>query len=303
LNAGDKYYFGSYPQTKVTDTTLIATLNSEAGELPSSSNSQAWTSYDYYNANSNTTDFMWYQDVINGSDKYRGVYFVSYRPYKTGVQSSISGSYQDDNAYYANMSYWFQYEPISWDVLSVNETGGPLMVASKILDSRDYYDSTTASRTIDGAAVYQNNYKESNIRSWLNSDFYNQAFSNSEQTSINTTTVDNSLTTTGDSDAKYICANTDDKVFLLSYVEATSATYGLDTESLRIRQSTDYAKALGLEVKSGNSQWWLRSPFYNSRSYYARHISNSGTITNNTNTNNTVNYTDCGVLPAFRINL
>jgi len=245
---------------------------------------------------------MWYKDVTNGSDKYRGVYFTSYRPYSTSSSSSTSTSDQDDNGYSIGTRYWFKFEPISWDVLSVNETGGPLVMADKILDSRDYYYDSISARIIGGVWVYANNYKESNIRSWLNNDFYNQAFSTTEQSSINTTTVDNSVASTGYASNSYVCGNTNDKMFLLSYVEATNANYGLSTTTSRIRQATDYAKALGVFASSGNSSsWWLRSPRNDYGSSYALDVGTDGSISSLSVS--FVSYTNSGVLPAFRINL
>jgi hypothetical protein len=297
LSAGGNYFLGSYPQTEVTDTTLVDTLNNAAGTLPSDENSQAWTSYNFYISSSNTTNFMWYKDIVNGADKYRGVYFTSYRPYLTSLSSSASNSYQDDNGYYIENTYWFKYEPIKWDVLSVDETGGPLVVSDMILDSRDYYHST-ASRTIGGVTVYANNYKESNIRSWLNNDFYNQAFSGTEQSSINTTTVDNSVASTGYTTNQYACENTSDKMFLLSYLDVTNTNYGFSSNALRVRQATDYAKAMGVYVytTTGSSIWWLRSPRID-YSFSARYVLNDGYILDSN-----VSLTYPGVLPAFRIN-
>jgi hypothetical protein len=237
---------------------------------------------------------MWYKDVTNGSDKYRGVYFTSYRPLYTTTASSTENSYQDENGYLFLTRYWFRYEPVLWDVLSVDESTG-LLSADKILASQEYYLSNV-NRTIGGVTVYANNYKESNVRSWLNSDFYNQAFSATEQASIDTTIVDNSVASTGYESTIYACENTSDKIFLLSYVEATNAAYGLSTATSRIRQATDYAKALGVYVSSGNSHWWLRSPNYDYANY-ARYFDYDGYINLGD-----ISLTGLGVLPAFRIN-
>jgi hypothetical protein len=299
LEAGDNYYLGSYPQTKVSNASLITTLNSLGGTLPTSANSQTWTSYQYYISSSKNTKFMWYKDVINSSVKYRGVYFTQYRPHNTTYWSDIDTSNQDNNGYYINTTYWFKYEPILWNVLSVNETGGPLLVADMILDSREYYH-TSLNRTIGGATVYPNNYKESNIRSWLNSSFYNQSFSSSEQSSISTTIVDNSVASTGYTTNTYACENTNDKVLLLSFLEADNADYGFSSDASRIRQATDYAKANGIWVNISNSNWWLRSPHY-------RYEYDDGYDSWYSSSYGTYDYIQVyaminGVLPAFRIN-
>ncbi len=295
LEAGENYYLGSFPQTKVTNSTLVTTLNTVAGTLPTSENSQTWTSYQYYISGYNTTDFMWYKDVTNGEDKYRGVYFTSYRPNRTDYESSTSNSYQDDNGYLISTRYWFKYEPIKWDVLFVDETTG-FLSSDMLIDSREYYHSPS-NRTIGEATIYANNYKESNIRIWLNNDFYNQAFSITEQSSINTTTVDNSVASTGYASNPYACENTNDKMFLLSYVEANNDAYGLSTFTSRRRQATDYAKAMGVYVTNDSSPWWLRSP-HDSYVNLARFVDSDGWFYSFYIYN-----TYYGVLPTFRINL
>ena len=296
-------YFGTYPQTKVTNSTLVNQLNSTAGTLPTSSDGKSWISYKYYIEGSNSTDFMWYQDISLSGDKYRGVYFTSYRPSSTMASSSTYYSYQDDNGYYINTVYWFKYEPILWDVLSINEEAGPLVVSSKILDGQEYYHSTS-NRIIGGSTIYPNNYKESNIRAWLNTDFYNTAFSATEQTSILTTNVDNGPTSTHSPINPYACENTNDKLFLLSYKDASNGNYGFRISALddssRIRQATDYAKTMGVYVSTyyyDRSMWLLRSPGggENKNSY----VEESSKIS----INGSIDLAFRGVLPAFRINL
>jgi len=260
---GSTTYFGMYPQSEVTDEELISSLNTSAGTLPTSSNSQAWTSYGYYISNSNATSFMWYIDLTNDDNQYRGVYFTSYRPYLTNTSSTTGNSFQDDNDYFISIVYWFKYEPITWRVLDV-VSGKAFLMANLVLDSQDYYHSSLSSRTIGGATVHANNYMHSNTRSWLNDNFYNTAFTTLEQDRIQTTDVDNSVASTGYDTNDYACDNTNDKVFLLSHQEATSATYGLDTDTARQRQPSDYAQSQGVWTftPNGNSGWWLRSPNY-----------------------------------------
>ena len=287
---------GMYPQSKVTDATLLSTLNSARGTLPTSANSESWTDYGYY-ISDYVSSYMWYIDITNETDEYRGVYFTSYRPYSTTFPSSTSNSYQDNNGYTTSSVYWFKYEPITWRVLDVQSAKAFLM-ADLVLDSQDYYYSTS-NRTIGGSTVYANNYEHSHIRSWLNDTFYNTAFNTEEKARILTTTVDNSLASTGYSSNPYTCANTSDKVFLLSYAEATSATYGLNTDASRQLQPSAYAQSQGVYTytPNGNSYWWLRSP----RDYYghsARRVSDDGDVYDSS-----VDRTRSGVVPALWISL
>lgn len=295
---GDTYQFGTYPQSKVTDATLLSTLNSARGTLPTSENSQAWTSYGYYISGS-VSSYMWYIDITNATDEYRGVYFTTYRPYFTTYTSSTLYSYQDDNGYTTSSVYWFKYEPITWRVLDVQSDKAFLM-ADLVLDSQDYHYSTS-NRTIGGSTVYPNNYKESHIRSWLNDNFYNTAFTAAEKARIQTTTVDNSAASTGYNPNQYACANTSDKVFLLSYAEATSATYGLSADASRQLQPSAYAQSQGVYTNNnsnGNSDWWLRSPLY-INAYDARLVTNIGYVNNYSNVYSTIS----GVVPALWISL
>lgn len=295
LAKGDKIPFGTYPQSKVMDSGLITSLNSGAGTLPDSSNGQSWTDYGYY-ISSSVTSYMWYIDLVSGSDEYRGVYFTSYRPENISNPSSTSNSFQDENGYNTNNVYWFKYEPISWRVLDIQGDKAFLM-AELVLDSQDYHYSTST-RTIGGSTIYSNNYQESHIRAWLNDNFYNTAFSNEEKTIIQTTVVDNSVISTGYNPNQYACPNTNDKVFLLSYVEATSATYGLSTSASRQFSPSAYAQSQGVYKNSnGFNWWWLRSA-NSSMGHFERSVSYIGDINRLT-----INFSSYGVVPALWISL
>ncbi len=254
----DTILFGEYPQTKVTDSTEKATLNSLAGTLPTSENEYDWTSYGYY-INGSVSNFMWYIDVESGGERYRGVYFTSYRPYNTTNSSSTSNSRQDDNGYYTSTVYWFKYEPISWTILSeINDTA--LIFCDMVIDSQEYYPSTS-SHTVNGTTIYANNYEYSTIRKWLNETFLNTAFDELQKGIILTTTVDNSEESM-EYDSLYACDNTEDKIFVLSVQEATNSEYGFTSDETRIKNATDYAKIQGVYVDTsyGGADWWMRSP-------------------------------------------
>jgi hypothetical protein len=240
---------------------------------------------------------MWYIDITNEADEYRGVYFTSYRPYYIYGSSSTSNSYQVVNNYYTSNVYWFKYEPITWRVLDVQGSSAFLM-ADLVLDSQDYHYSR-ADRAIGGRTIYPNNYEHSHIRSWLNDNFYNTAFTAAEKARIQTTTVDNSAASTGYSYNKFACANTSDKVFLLSYAEATNASYGLSTDASRQLQPSAYAQSQGVytDTSYGDSYWWLRSPS-SSYVYDALSVSYYGNV-NDINIYNTI----IGVVPALWISL
>ncbi len=292
----EKYiYFGSYPQTEVSDIELKGSLDTLAGELPTSSNSQLWTSYGYYMSGS-VSNYMWYIDIDAGTERYRGVYFTDYRPYYTDSDSSASNTDQDDNGYTTGSVYWFKYEPIKWRILK-EENGNALLLSDMQIDSREYDESS-------------NNYANSNIRTWLNDDFYNVAFSDLEKGEIQLITVDNSDVSSGYLFNRYACENTDDNIFLISYAEAINPSYGFassdDYDTLRQKKTTDYAQCQGAYTSvsdnyAANGWWWMRSPndYGHNSSGSAGVVSYSGYAYYGSN----VSRTDRGVCPALWISL
>ena len=250
------------------DADKIELLNSKFGDLPTSTDKKAWTEYNYYYS-STIMSYMYYQDIDfdnNGKYDYRGVYFTRLRPKFYYNAPSLDNSYQDENGYKINKIYWFSYDPIEWDILS-EENGQVLILANLLLDSQEYYPSEETSKFLHNEAeVYANNYAFSSIRKWLNDNFYETAFNTLEKTIIQTTMVNNLPSSTSSSSSTYTCANTYDKIFLLSYQEAPKKVYYDDLVGQA--QGTDYAKCQGLQVISsgsyaGNSYWYLRSPSYN----------------------------------------
>lgn len=258
---------------------------------------------------------MWYIDVTHNNEQYRGVYFTSYRPCSTGYSSSSGNSYQDNNGYNTSTVYWFKYEPIKWRILT-ESNGEALILCEMIIDSQEYYNSTS-SRTIDGSTVYANNYAYSNIRKWLNDNFYNTAFTSLQKELILLTEVDNSARSTNpdnnstqwnSGNNSYACANTNDYIFLLSEQEVTKSAYGFDTDysnddTVRQKKTTAYAQCQGAYTATdssykGNGWWWLRSP-NDDISFSARDVDFDGRAYSHYY----VSYTDGGVVPALKIKL
>ena len=298
--SGKSITFGSYPQSRVDDSTLKNTLNSKAGTLPTSQNSQAWTSYGYY-INGAQSNFMWYIDITIDSDKYRGVYFTSYRPYYTTDPSSADDSAQDENGYYTNQVYWFKYEPILWTVLSENSNNKVAFVlCDMLIDSQEFYITDVGTRDIDGEKIYPSNYEYSTIRKWLNETFYNTAFTDFQKEMILVTTVDNSESTTNEYGKRYVCKDTYDSVFLLSCADFMNEDYALCETSASVRKPTDYAKSQGAYVSDfsdyiGQAGWLLRSP-HNDKNMSCVGYTGYGGY-------GEIDYTIFGVLPAIQIKL
>lgn len=259
-------YFGSYPQSEVRVDAMKTTLNAKLSGMPTKENPNGWTDYGYY-ANGEKDSFMWYIDVMENGVKYRGVYFTQYRSQDINYEGSENVTYQDDNGFYTGNVYWFKFEPIAWTILK-EEDGKALIVCNLMIDAQN----------ISLGGEKANNYAASTVRAWLNDNFYNTAFSDIQKEIIVTTTVDNSVASTGYSDYNdYACENTEDKVFLLSANEAQAYF----KQSARIKQVTTYAKIQGVGSPDAQgyvvSAWWLRSAARSDASY-VKHVTSDGYI-------------------------
>ena len=143
---------------------------------------------------------------------------------------------------------------------------------------------------------YKNNYELSTVKTWLNETFYNTAFSDLQKQFIVNTVVVNDAASAGNPNDTYICNNTLDNIFLLSYAEAMQ--YFLENDSRLKKYPTDYALAQGAgKYNGGVIEWWLRSPYPNQSN--ARAVSDMGIRTYY----NSPSSTDMGVLPALWIEL
>lgn len=309
IREGNKIFFGSYPQTMVTNSKLIEFLNKKSRPLPFDNKSQNWTSYGYY-VNGKVVDFMWYIDIELKNKKYRGVYFTAQRPIYTTQSSFLSNySFQDESGYDIGTVYWFEYKSISWTILTEDKVNKTALVASDtIIDAREYYVSKMAHR-VNGKLVYPCCYEHSTIRNWLNDNFFNTAFNAIQQSFVKTATIENSPTTYGTSlsfstfnSAKNI-ETTEDKVFLLSHSEFNSIN-GTDFSSnirgnaLFQKTVSDYAKAQGASTQQNIGEWWLRSPIHNNNSTFVCTVDCLGHLVSN---GRSVDCVDKGIVPALYI--
>ena len=172
-------------------------------------------------------------------------------------------------------------KPIEWIVMK-NEGNQVLLLSKYVLDAKSYneeWEDVT--------------WETSDIRQWLNNEFYTAAFNKSEKAKIQTSLIKNEDNsehgTSGGND-------TEDKVFLLSEKEAETL-FSNDDE--RIAKATEYAEKSGVYVNEEKAVlWWLRSPGC-SRDYAAE-VSYYGWINRS---GCDVNSYDVGVRPALHLNL
>ncbi len=306
---GDLIEYGRYPQSKVTDEDTVEELE----ELD-----KEYKSYNYYigtgsayDGKMEPSDCMLYADIDvdnDGLPDYRAVKIDDYRPSLTGYTSStVNARAQYNNGYRPENIYYFKFEPIVWRILDPEEG---LVMTEKVIDSQAYnsYVIKAADDLYYGdkeQTYYANDYYNSSIRKWLNDDFYNTAFTASQKSNIrddvelNNDCYDSSYTQFNSKASK-------DKIFLLSYEEATNSAYGFDSSELTFDvakqvKGTDYAKSQGLwgsgdSYYKNNAYWWLRSSYKNSRSGYCADYKGGFS-----NPQYDSCYTDKGVLPACRI--
>lgn len=266
---GKTITYGLYPQANVNNSSLISALNKL-----STIESNGWYLYecDYYAK-------------------------VSATPYFTDCKFDNGITIVDGS------TYWFKCEPIVRKILN-NNSDEYFILSDVLLDAHCFY-SSQKDRIIDGQNVYPNNYKYSDIRTWLNNDFYKSAFAlgNSH---IQITTVDNSATTTYSSLNNYACANTQDKVFLPSYKDYINSSYGFSTNDVcdtRFCKTTDWARARGAfyYASSENRQYcgnyWTRSPL-NFSPYHVNEVSYNSYLSGSN-----IGDTNGGVRPSLSIKI
>lgn len=178
-------------------------------------------------------------------------------------------------------TYYFKVELIRWKIIGEDD-GTVTLLCDNILNNREFDDD-------------RGYWGDSGIRTWLNNNFYNQAFNSYEKNFIQITKVDNSPASTGDTGNDNAWGTYDDKIYLLSVVEAQK----LSSSNRKILTS-DYARSEGANMSTssstyGNGYWWLRSADPYSK-YYARIYTPDGS-----NSRSGVDWWQGGVAPALKI--
>ena len=158
-------------------------------------------------------------------------------------------------------------EDIEWQVLDVKD-GKALLVSKYGLDCKKYHET--------GKDI---TWEDCTLRKWLNKDFLNAAFKESEKKKISSVTVSADPNPQGS--AKPGNA-TQDKIFLLSIPEAKKY---FKSDSDRKCPITEFAKANGAyKTETGECNWMLRSPGLKQHTFasvsVAGYISMSGSSVN-----------------------
>ena len=166
----------------------------------------------------------------------------------------LFGNYEQDNDLTNGK------EAIEWIVLA-KENDDLLLISQYALDCQQYHKRDTNITWV-----------ECTLRTWLNANFLNAAFSSDEQALIPKATV------SADNNPDYGTFpgnNTQDQIFLLSVTEANKY---FSSNITRQCEPTEYAKAQRCyaDPDKGNCWWWLRAPGGNSNR--AAGIDNVGSV-------------------------
>ena len=172
-------------------------------------------------------------------------------------------------------------KPIEWIVMK-KEGNQVLLLSKYVLDAKPYnkeWEDVT--------------WETSDIRQWLNNEFYTTAFNKAEKAKIQTSLIKN------EDNSKYGTNggnDTEDKVFLLSEKETETL---FSNKEERIAKATEYATKSGVYVNEEKAAcWWLRSPGYDSDD--AAEVDGSGWVGGD---GSSVYYDYDGVRPALHLNL
>lgn len=148
-------------------------------------------------------------------------------PLQTSDESTVK-----ETVFFGRYEHGNGVEPIEWIVLK-KLNGYAMLISKYAIDCYKYNES-----------MFVRDWSASYLRKWLNSDFLNAAFTDSERKRIPFTKIkigENSI---------------NDNVWILS---ADEAELLLGNREERMCKATEYAKSRGAYVNSeGASWWWLR---------------------------------------------
>lgn len=233
----DFVYFGTYPQEEVTGEALT----------------DAITGAKYDKDGLAVVDGVTYKKLYKSNVVFKmdGVDIDSH--YKNYVKETNNEAFYD---WVDKEVAYFKCQPIRWRVLE-NDGSSLFLMADAAIDCHSYHTSKDAIT-----------WAESGVRSWLNKEFKDSAFTEEEQAAILTSQVVNKDNSFHGTDGG---VDTQDQVFLMSVEEMTSEKYGFPADyktysKTRRMTSTDYARAMGAWLGTYNDQYYgnawylLRTP-------------------------------------------
>lgn len=200
-------------------------------------------------------------------------------------------------------TYYFKVEPIKWRVFAQLDLSGNMrniyLISDVILDSsaflgeKDYAESPTDGNYYNNEnGALANNWAYSELRRWLNNEFYKKAFSSlSEEDKAKL--IERNVSEVCDD---YDPEDATEKVFVLSYDQAEKLT------KLNAVVS-DYARCRGTWMSVfpefyGNGRWWLSTA--GDKTYRSCYVSDHNSISRS---GESAGSTFMGVRPAIMLSV
>ena len=197
------------------------------------------------------------------------------------TQLAYTGAESADEQSFDTVTFGsYQGQDITWLALA-EENGKTLLISESVLDAQPYDDTAEPYQWSVQSPRPQKDveWATSSIRTWLNGEFLNAAFSAEEQGAIAATTLSDTknnvshTAATAADPSVHAAEGTTDQVFLLSLAEAKRY---FANNAARVAHPTDYAVRQGVyvgvasndEQPDGAAAWWLRS-----NGYYAGYAS------------------------------
>lgn len=192
-------------------------------------------------------------DSVIGKNVYYGSYIQDMVTDEEDIKVLKSQNFSDDKLYIQGIHFakkdknYYQEAPIQWQILAEDEESY-MLLSKKILLNRDFGG--------------ENFWDSADIRTWLNGDFYNEAFSNDEKGNILTTTL---RTLNWPYEDRYINGKdahyeiTHDNVYLLDYNDVQNTSYGFANETGKSVGRVAYTSQY-VDANEPAARWWIRGP-------------------------------------------
>lgn len=206
---------------------------------------------------------------------------VEYARVISAIVHESGYTFVDGTTIVSGNEYWFKVEPIKWEILNYDEVlnGNPAIVLSRQgLTSNICWNKSQSEQNLWSS--------KSNIRTYLNNNFYGNTFRGVSDEYIKITSVPNNSQSSNDDGTG---RGTQDKVWLLSYNEA-NGKYMDASLTTNFCSPTDYAlvnncymytsSSTELRPNGGCSPWWLRSAYVSSSNAAAQCVTELGTFSN-----------------------
>jgi len=222
----DKYEFGVYPQTRITEDKILDVFRGM--EMPSRNDNMGWTPL--YSSKKTGKPCAWYRDEQIDGKLYRGVYFTQQRAVYSYQESNVLPSLQMDHSYPSKTVHCFAFEPILWTVKN-KRIGAAEIVSTRGLDSREF-----------NCRGLENCYSTSTLHEWLNSEFLHTAFTDDQLGCLGMLGYENE----------------DDRVYLMRS-DYDRSFYDSDAQTII---GTDYYRCLGGMGDYAISCFWLEDDNY-----------------------------------------